>query len=97
MLQVGTNVLDPMLGAQARAVAADQARVADMIRYAQSDNVATHFANFIFRNVDGTPIVFSKSGEMGPYQILPAAALQTPLYGTIRGINSGDSGYYRQR
>jgi RHS repeat-associated protein len=96
-LHVGTNVLDPLLDTDARAVSASDARVGDIIRYAKSDNVATHFANFIFRNDDGTPVAFSKSGETGPYEVRNAASLQVPTYGTIRGRNSGDSGFYRRR
>lgn len=96
-LQVGTNILDPLLDTDARAVSASNALVGDIIRYAKADNVATHFANFIFRNDDGTPVAFSKSGTTGPYEIRTAAQLQYPNYGTIRGRNSGDSGYYRRR
>lgn len=96
-LQVGTNVLDPLLDTSARAVAEGDAQVGDIIRYAKENNVATHFANHIFRNDDGTPLAFSKSGTTGPYEVRPAASLQVPNYGTIRGRNSGDSGYYRRR
>ena len=96
-LQVGTDVLDPLLDTAARPVAESDARVGDIIRYAKENNVATHFANFIFRNDDGTPMAFSKSGETGRYERRSAASLQGSSYGTIRGRNSGDSGYYRRR
>jgi len=96
-LQVGTNVLDPLLNTEARPISPSDALVGDIIRYAKADNVATHFANFIFRNDDGTPVAFSKSGEKGMYEIRAAARLQYPNYGTIRGRNEGDSGYYRRR
>lgn len=94
---IGTNILDPRLDTEARAIGERDARVGDIIRYAKSNNVATHFANFIFRNDDGTPVAFSKSGVTGPYHIAKVAELQTALYGTVRGRNSGDSGYYRRR
>jgi YD repeat-containing protein len=94
---IGTNVLDSRLGTDARPVAESDAQVGDIIRYAKSNNVATHFANFIFRNDDGTPVAFSKSGETVRYEMRTAASLQVPMYGTIRGISSKDSGYYRKR
>jgi hypothetical protein len=84
---IGTNVLDPRLDTEARTVAESDARIGDMIRYAKENNVATHFANFIFRNDDGTPVAFSKSGTTGPCQIRNArgpGGLETSTYGTIR-------------
>ena len=96
-LQVGTNVLNPLLDTEARNVAQSYARVGDIIRYAKDNNVATHFANFIFREDDGTPIAFSKSGEHGRYERRSAASLQTDLCGTIRGRSGDSSGYYRRR
>jgi hypothetical protein len=52
-----------------------------------------------FRNDDGMPIVFSKSGTNGSYEIQKAASLQSPEteYGTIRGRIRGQSGCYRRR
>jgi RHS repeat-associated protein len=97
VLQLGTDVLDPMLDTEAKAVAEGDAQIADIIRYANADNIATHFANFIFRKDDGTPMVFSKSGEHGPYEMAKAVELQGATYGTIRGRNKGDSGYYRKK
>jgi RHS repeat-associated protein len=94
---IGTNILDPRLDTEARNIAESEAQVGDIIRYAKADNIATHFANFIFRNDDGTPVAFSKSGVKGPYEIRSAASLQVPLYGTIRGRNKDSSGYYRRR
>ncbi|HKV41401.1 MAG TPA: hypothetical protein VJX67_19500 [Blastocatellia bacterium] len=95
-LEVGTNVLDPLLDTEANPVAASNAQVGDIIRYAKDNNVATHFANFIFRNDDGTPIAFSKSGMTGPYEVGDPGDLQR-AYGTIRGRNDGDSGYYHRK
>ncbi len=96
-LQVGTNVLDPLLDTETRNVTESDAQVGDIIRYAKENNVATHFANFIFRNDDGTPVAFSKSGEKGRYETRTASSLQVPNYGTIRGRNDDPSGYYRRR
>jgi RHS repeat-associated protein len=98
LLQVGTNYLDPLLDTEARPVSAADALVGDIIRYGNGkDNVAAHFDNFIFRNDDGTPVAFSKSGVTGRFEIIGAAQLQGGNYGTIRGRNTGDSGYYRRR
>ncbi len=100
--KIGTNVLDPMLDTEARNVAESDARVGDMVRYANDRNIATHFANFIFRRDDGTPLAFSKSGEKGPYEIKNAHerypdGLENSLYGTVRGRGKDPSGYYRGR
>lgn len=96
---IGTNILDARLETEARNIPESEAQIGDIIRYARENNVATHFAIFIFRNDDGTPVAFSKSGTTGPYEVRPAASLQSPItdYGTIRGITSGQSGYYRRR
>jgi RHS repeat-associated protein len=87
---MGPNNLDPMLSSEASMVSANSSLVGDIIRYAKSDNVATHFANFIFRNDDGTPVAFSKNGNQGPFSVQPAQSLQNQTYGNI-------TGYYRKR
>jgi RHS repeat-associated protein len=97
---MGTNVMDSILPNRASPEAASDGMVGDIVRYANSKNLAVHFASFIFADDSGTPIVFSKSGETGPYHIAPAGALEGPHppgadYGTIQGLNKGDSGYYR--
>jgi hypothetical protein len=98
MLQVGTNYLDPLLDEEAKPVAAGDAQVGDIIRYGKGkDNVAAHFDNFIFRNDDGTPVAFSKSGTTGRFQVVEPSRLQGATYGTIRGKSDTDGGYYRRR
>jgi hypothetical protein len=98
LLQVGTNYLDPLLDTEARPVSAADAHVGDIIRYGNGkDNVAAHFDNFIFRNDDGTPVAFSKSGVTGRFEVIGAPQLQGGNYGPIRGRNNGESGYYRRR
>ena len=96
-LRVGTNILDPLLDTEADAVASGDEQSGNIIRYAKDNNVATHFANFIFSEDDGTPVAFSKSGEKGRYEIRSASSLETELYGKVRGRNAGDSGYYKRR
>ncbi len=80
----------------ARSIQESDLRIADIVRWANGGN-PTHFANFIFRNDNGTPVVFSKSGLQGPYE---TATTTDPRwarynYGVITGIKKGDSGYYR--
>jgi hypothetical protein len=81
------------------------ARVRDIIRYADANNVAQHFTTFLyFENRNGTvPHVFSQSGIGGRFEHGPASMFEGKQpgeinYGTIRGINPNDpkdSGYYR--
>ena len=83
-------------GNKARSVAESDLRIADIVRFAK-DGSPTHFASFIFRNDNGDPVIFSKSGERGPYE---TATTNDPRwvrkgYGAITGINKTDTGYYR--
>lgn len=101
LLQVGTKAADDLIGAEGatRSVSESTLRVGDIVRWANTNNVAQHFTSFIFRDDTGKPIVFSKSGERGPYEI---ATLSDPRwrrygYGSIRGISSGETGLYRPR
>jgi hypothetical protein len=74
-------------------------RLGDVVRWADAKNKPKHFASFIFRNDDGVPVVFSKSGVRGPYGTPTTSEIGTkyPGYGTIRGINRGETGYYHPR
>ena len=94
---IGTNILDPRLDTEASAVDESNARVGDIVRYADENNVAKHFSNFIFRRDDGVPEVFSKSGTTGRYERRSASSLEGGNYGTIRGRKSEQSGYYRRK
>jgi hypothetical protein len=100
----GTNTMDLItLPNRTGPISAGNAMAGDFVRYADKANAGQHFANFIFFNysADGTPIpiVYSKSGKTGPYEYGPAASFQgmhgASDYGTIRGIQEGQSGYYR--
>jgi RHS repeat-associated protein len=93
IIKVGTNVLDTKLFGSRNE---NELRLRDIVRYADGSNTAKHFANFIFRNDDGSIEVFSKSGADGPYQIRPAKSLENADYGKIKGIRSS-SGYYPAR
>jgi len=71
-------------------------KVGDVIRYAtKKGKIPQHFANFIFRSDDGVPIVFSKSGTNGPYQIRSASSLQGVQPGKARADYGQISGYFR--
>ncbi|MCU1266964.1 MAG: repeat-associated core domain protein, partial [Acidobacteria bacterium] len=68
----------------------------DIIRYATSDNAPRHFMNMIFTGDDGTTQAFSRSGVNGRFEIIPVDDPKLKAsYGSIRGINRADSGFYR--
>ena len=83
-----------------KSISADDLSLGDIVRYATSgskgtSNVAAHFTTFIFRSDSGVPMVFSRSGEGGPFQHGPASTFQSDKYGTIRGIGKDPTGFYR--
>jgi hypothetical protein len=87
-------------GEGARSVQEGDLHVGDIVRWADSNNNPKHFAGFIFRGDDGVPVVFGKSGKGGPYELgTPASitAKYSPLYGAVRGINTGETGFYHPR
>lgn len=92
---------DDLLGAEGAATSVQMVnlRIGDILRWADDRNNPKHFANFIFRNDEGVPVVFSKSGARGPYEIVSSDEIGTkyPGYGTIQGKNPGQTGYYRPR
>lgn len=83
----------------ATSVNESDARVGDIVRWADANNKPKHFANFIFRDDSGQPVVFSKSGKGGRYETGTTNKItsQYPEYGSVRGINKGDTGFYRPR
>jgi RHS repeat-associated protein len=80
-------------------VAEGALRLGDVVRWADAKNNPKHFASFIFRNDDGAPVVFSKSGARGPFELPTTSEIgaKYPNYGTIQGINKGETGYYHPR
>jgi len=84
----------------ARSVQESELRVGDIVRWAK-DKAPTHFANFIFRRDDGEPLVYSKSGAGGPFEIAPINGPGSinqkygSIYGVVKGIGKKDTGYYR--
>jgi hypothetical protein len=92
--------MDGLLGRSARSESPADAMVGDIVRYADAKNIPMHFTTFIFMDDSGTPMVFSRSGMGGPYQRGSAQSFEGDRgngvnYGTIQGVNKGDSGYYR--
>ncbi|MFV0388156.1 MAG: hypothetical protein ACK5NT_05320 [Pyrinomonadaceae bacterium] len=80
----------------------DGLRVGDVVRYAGDKNAPKHFTTFIFRNDDGVPQVFSRSGEGGRFERgsatnFTSANPRFSIYGTIRGIGKDSTGYYGRR
>jgi hypothetical protein len=78
-----------------RSVSADALRVGDIIRYADGRNMPQHFMNAIFTGDDGTSYAFSRSGVSGKFEIVPTNAFVGTNYGSIKGANPGQTGFYR--
>jgi RHS repeat-associated protein len=93
----GENGLGGGTGLGAKSVSEGDLTIGDIVRYAKEDNRPQHFATFIFKNTNGDPVVYSKSGEKGPYEIVPARSENLAGYGDIRGINKGDTGFYHPK
>jgi hypothetical protein len=75
--------------------------IGDIIRYANSANIAQHFTTFLYFE-GGKPHVFSQSRTGGPFLHGLATNFEGVQennpdidYGNIRGIGPGESGYYR--
>jgi RHS repeat-associated protein len=87
-------------GNNAKSVSEGELRIGDIVRWAKNGD-PTHFASFIFRNDNGVPEVFSKSGALGPYERAPINGAGSitqkygSIYGTVQGINKTDTGFYR--
>jgi len=100
-LQVGVRGADDLISSEGatKSVAENALRIGDIVRWADNNNTPKHFANFIFRDDSGKPLVFSKSGERGPYEAATTSDSRWSAYGygKIRGINSAQTGYYRPR
>lgn len=71
-------------------------RLGDIVRWADAKNKPQHFASFIFRDDTDHPVVYSKSGERGRFEYAATSDSRWAAYGygTIRGINSRETGYY---
>ena len=81
-------------------VAEGDLRIGDILRYATGEgnkNIPAHFTTFIFMNDNGTPLVFSRSGAGGPFEVGNAKDFENARYGRIRGIGKDPTGYYRPR
>ncbi len=100
-LTLSVQEADATIGAEGAATSVQESnlRLGDIVRWADARNNPKHFASFIFRNDDGLPVVFSKSGVRGQYETVTTSEIGTkyPGYGTIRGISSGQTGYYHPR
>ncbi len=104
-LRYGTNSLDKHLAAtedgrplNARSLGSQsELKVGDIVRYAMGGG-ATHFANFIFFDNNQTPIVFSKSGGDGPYEVGTARRIgEQNDYGSVQPLpgTRDKTGFYR--
>lgn len=75
-------------------ISESETKFLDAVRYADGSNTATHFANAVFKQDNGSLQVFSRSGIRGRIEIVDATALQGGSYGKIRGIGRDQTGYY---
>jgi hypothetical protein len=109
MLRDGTDALDDYLrqtddgspgGRRANAnplKAESELKIGDIVRFSQGGG-AKHFANFIFFDNKGAPVVFSKSGTVGPYEVGTAKEIGDKWqYGKVQPLNGTNdkTGYYR--
>lgn len=60
----------------------DDARTGDAVLW-MKDSEPTHFATFLMKNRSGEPVVYSKTGKTGPYEI------RTTQYITEKNANFG--------
>jgi RHS repeat-associated protein len=90
-----TQMDDLISGSGLKSVDRASLQVGDIIRYADSHNAPKHFMNMIFTGDDGTTQAFSRSGVNGRFEIVPVDKFVGGNYGTIRGIQSKDTGFYR--
>ena len=70
-----------------------------VIRFANEDNKVQHGAVFYGKSKDGTMYVYTKNGWYYKPEIMKLSDLQLkiPSYGTIQGINKGNSGFYNHK
>jgi hypothetical protein len=90
----GVEQADDLIS-RVRSVPSDALRTGDIIRYADVQNKPTHFMNVIFTGDDGITRAFSRSGVNGRFEIVPTDAFNGTNYGTIRGKDTRDTGFYR--
>lgn len=68
-----------------------------VLRFADGNNDAQHGAVFYGKSQDGTTYVYTKNGWQLKPEVMKLSTLQSkiPSYGTVQGIKSTDSGYYK--
>jgi len=67
-----------------------------VLRFADGNNNVQHGAVYYGQSQDGTIYVYTKNGWHAKPEVMRLLDLQSkiPQYGTIQGVNSGNSGYY---
>ncbi|MCH7534336.1 MAG: RHS repeat-associated core domain-containing protein, partial [Bacteroidetes bacterium] len=71
-----------------------------VVRYADATNTARHSATFMGIDRSGNEYLFSKNGWNLQPEILTTGYIKTWMnieFGTIRGIQGGESGYYNKK
>ncbi|MEL6697490.1 MAG: RHS repeat-associated core domain-containing protein [Bacteroidota bacterium] len=67
-----------------------------VLRFAVGGNIVQHGAVFYGESSNGTTYVYTKNGWGMKPEVMKLSDLQLklPSYGTVKGINTGESGYY---
>jgi hypothetical protein len=83
---MGPNNFDPVLDSYTHLKESASFKFGDAFRYGYpNEQYGGHYTSLIFRNMDGTPVVFSKNGDSGAYTCGPAANYENLAYGKITG------------
>ena len=104
--------MDEYIRNNLKSIAEGDLRVGDVVRYALDEingkgevtnrNAPKHFTTFLFMSDSNVPMVFSRSGQGGPFQYGTASQFTGKQndkvdYGSIRGIGKDSTGYYGRR
>ena len=70
-----------------------------VLRFADGNNNVQHGAVFYGKSNDGTTYVYTKNGWFLKPEVMKLSTLQSkiPSYGTVKGINPSNSGYYKPK
>ncbi|MFN3639934.1 MAG: hypothetical protein ACK4UK_03370 [Flavobacterium sp.] len=94
------STFDAILSSDYEPTSQDDATVGKtVVRFADSSNESQHGATFMGVDNSGNEYLFSKNGWQVQPEIHKTKYISTalPSYGTIQGINSGETGYYDKK
>ena len=94
---MGPDQLDEIIKTDYRSYPEGELRIGDVIRYATKSG-PKHFTSFLFRQDNGQPLVFSKSGDNGQYHVGTARQFEGVFAVGKRKVDYGQiTGYFRRR